>query len=284
MSPSWYRAHRDTFHAVLANALASDAYECTPLPSEVFFGPRAFGSRTIRGTMPHYGLYHGPMHYRVVGQPNGWHVEVRFAVELPEGLSVMQLPDCALSSELEGPVQCVGIPFSQANSLEACPSSGTFRATTTPRNLQALLRRWSQEPERYYQRDARAFNLPIHYDFSFEAVSADTPEPVASDLRIPIGTTCARTPYFLAMRSGWSMPVVAHEIGHVLGLLDEYEMFSGIVSFYPKTPFPGADQSRMGLSMREETVVLPLHHYLILRRFFCPEPPTRDPYDRVFRP
>jgi hypothetical protein len=74
------------------------------------------------------------------------------------------------------------------------------------------------------------------------------------------------------MRSGWSLPIVAHEVGHVLGLLDEYEMLSGILDFYPKTPLAGADRSRMGLSMKEYTVVLPMHHYLILRRYFCPEP------------
>ncbi len=58
-------------------------------------------------------------------------------------------------------------------------------------------------------------------------------------------------------------------------------MFSGIVGFYPKTPFVGAERSRFGLSMKEETVVLPLHHYLVLRRFFCPEPENRDPYQHA---
>jgi hypothetical protein len=80
------------------------------------------------------------------------------------------------------------------------------------------------------------------------------------------------------MRAGWSLPVLAHEVGHVMGLLDEYETFSGIVSCYPKTPFPGAEISRMGLSMLEPTRVLPVHHYLILRRFFCPDPGAADPY------
>lgn len=66
-----------------------------------------------------------------------------------------------------------------------------------------------------------------------------------------------------------------------MGLLDEYEMFSGITSLYPKTPFPGAEVSRMGLSMFEETRALPLHHYLILRRYACPEPRADGPYPRV---
>ena len=64
-------------------------------------------------------------------------------------------------------------------------------------------------------------------------------------------------------------------MGHLLGLLDEYEMLSGIVGFYPKAPFEGAERSRMGLSMREGTELLPMHHYLVLRRYFCPEPTDR---------
>ena len=58
-------------------------------------------------------------------------------------------------------------------------------------------------------------------------------------------------------------------------------MLSGITPLYPKTPFPGAEVSRMGLSMREDTKILPLHHYLILRRYVCPEPKASGPYPRV---
>jgi hypothetical protein len=104
-------------------------------------------------------------------------------------------------------------------------------------------------------------------------------QPRQVSLAVPLATSCARTPYFQAFRSGWSLPIVAHEVGHVLGLLDEYEMFSGIVGFYPKTPFEGAERSRMGLSMKEDTEVLPLHHYLVLRRYFCPEPEAFDPHE-----
>ena len=79
--------------------------------------------------------------------------------------------------------------------------------------------------------------------------------------------------------SGWSLPIVAHEVGHVLGLLDEYETFSGITRLYPKTPFEGAERSRMALSMKEETLLLPLHHYLVVRRAVCAKPKERAPID-----
>ena len=50
---------------------------------------------------------------------------------------------------------------------------------------------------------------------------------------------------------------------------------------YPKTPFPGAEISRMGLSMREDSIVLPLHHYLVLRRYLCAEPRSPDPFSHA---
>ena len=110
----------------------------------------------------------------------------------------------------------------------------------------------------------------MRYDFTSSPPADEIPG--RADLAVPLSRTCGRTPYFSAFRSGWSLPIVAHEVGHVLGLLDEYETFSGLIPAYPKTPFPGAEVSRMGLSMREETLILPLHHYLVLRRAFCPEP------------
>jgi hypothetical protein len=76
--------------------------------------------------------------------------------------------------------------------------------------------------------------------------------------------------------------LLAHEVGHSLGQLDEYEMLSGILDAYPKTPYPGAEGSRMGLSVRNHTYILPLHHYLILRRYFCLEPVRELPFQATF--
>ena len=278
LAPPWVKAHRRTFRSVLEETLASDAYVCDPLPREVFFGATADGVRTVQGTMPHYGVYHGPMHYEIHREGGRWRVVVRIAVEVQGVQGQLELPDCVLAPELEGQVRCEGIPYARSGTLHACPDSGRFSAVGTPGNIAALLARWSRDPELYWERDAAAWGLPVQYDFRFAAVDGNETFRGPTHMTVPLEPTCGRTPYFQAMRAGWSMPIVAHEIGHVLGLLDEYEMFSGIVELYPKTPFEGAERSRMGLSMKEETVLLPLHHYLVLRRYFCPEPDTRDPY------
>lgn len=169
------------------------------------------------------------------------------------------------------------MPYSLAGSLSACPGSGTFLLPAARPFMRALLHRWSREAASYYNRDAAYFGLPVRYTFDFRPAD-EVAGPV--DLRVPLSTTCGRTPYFSAFRSGWSLPIVAHEVGHVLGLLDEYEALSGLSSAYPKKPFAGAEISRMGLSMREETRVLPLHHYLVLRRAYCATP-RHAGFDRV---
>ncbi len=280
MSPHWVRAHHETYQRILERAFAADAYVCAPTPREVFWGEIEFGSRWISGTMPHYNFYHGPMRYRVVRSRSGWLVSVRIVVDPPEIGGVMELPDCRLAPQLEGPVQCAGRAFTSSGSLETCPDVGTFTAQVTPNNVGVLLADWSREVERYYNRDARAEGLPVRYDFEFSMVEAANGELVS--LELPLDTSCGRTPYFWSVRSGWTLPILAHEMGHTLGLLDEYEMLSGIIGFYPKTAFEGAERSRMGLSMRERSMVLPIHHYLVLRRYFCPEPVDDNPYGVPF--
>jgi len=221
--------------------------------------------------MPHYDLYDGPMRYQVRRAEDQWIVQAWVVVEPPPITGRMELPDCQLAKALDGPVECSGRPYSQTTSLDICPAGGSFSAPVTRRNVRALLAYWSEAVERYYNRDAAKQGLPLRYDFTFTLPEA-RPVPASAALVVPLATSCARTPYFDALRSGWSLPILAHEMGHVLGLLDEYEMFSGVVGFYPKAPFEGAERSRMGLSMREGTELLPMHHYLVLRRYFCPEP------------
>jgi hypothetical protein len=266
-------AHRATFRAILEDTIAKDPYACAPSPRAVFFGDVPDGERVIAGEMPHYGFFFGPMHYRVARRGAGWKVKVTVAIDPPASALDLELPDCELVREAGGDERrCSGTPYSASPKTDACPRSGSFAIDASPAHVRALLARWSREAERYYTRDARAFGLPVDYDFDFVLTEAAGGGPLGADLAVPLSPTCGRTPYFSAFRSGWSLPIVAHEVGHVLGLLDEYEAFSGLSSLYPKTPFAGAEVSRMGLSMREGTRILPLHHYLIVRRYLCAEP------------
>lgn len=271
LSPFWVQQHAASYASMLAHALAVDAYICEPAPREVFFGETPAGLRLITGSMPHYDLYEGPMRYQLRRVRGHWYVEAWVVVEPPPNTGRMELPDCSLREYLEGPVECSGHPYSQSTTLDICPENGSFSAPVTAKNVRVLLAHWSSAVEGYYNRDAQAHGLPVSYDFTF-TIPEERRVPASSALVVPLATSCARTPYFQAVRSGWTLPILAHEMGHLLGLLDEYAALSGIVDLYPKAPFAGADRSRMGLSMRESTVLVPMHHYLVLRRFFCPEP------------
>ena len=278
MSAPFVAGHPETFRGILADAIAKDAYVCLPRPREVFFGEVAEGERAIVGQMPHYGLFFGPMSYRVGRSGGRWRVRLLVAVVPPDPREMLELPDCAMSGEVDEATACAE-DRERETTLEVCPPRARGLARATPRTVDALLGRYSREVAAYWSRDALAEGLPIDYDFEFRR--AETADPSRVDMALPLVTTCGRTPYFSSLRSGWSLPIVAHEMGHVLGLLDEYETFSGM--FYPKTPFPGAEVSRMGLSMREATRVLPVHHYLVLRRWFCPSPGETTPFRDAVR-
>jgi hypothetical protein len=268
--------YAQTYREVLHEALAGDAYQCTPLPAEVFWDNQLDDDRVISGTMPHYGFYYGPMHYVVRRHQSHYRVEVRFAVSPPSPSDTLKMPDCNLRPWLEGNVVCEGHPFVQSKTREACPDTGKFEAPATLHNVAALLSRWSVEAEEDYNRDAASFHIPVTYDFQFDFPQNTSEQAV--DMQLPLSTNCARLPYFTGLHSAWSPPILAHEVGHVLGLLDEYQPLSGLVPFYPKTPYLGCETSRMGLSMKTDTRFYPIHHYLILRRFLCSEPQSRNPY------
>jgi len=264
---------------LLGDHMAKDSFTCLPPVAQVL-GPPPGPERTrrIHGQQPHYGWYRGPFLYRVGAAGGKWRVSLDIVVQAEQG-GTLELPDCSLRDQLRGEVVCEGTPYEEDPGVEACPDSGRFEAPASRHNLRVLLRQWSDQAEAYYNRDAERYGLPVVYDFHF-TLEGDAPRgPV--DLVMPLWNSCGRTPYFLALRSGWSIPILAHEIGHYLGLLDEYQPLSGIVSFYPKTPFEGSEGSRMGLSMKTQTLFYPLHHYLVLRRFHCDEPARHDGAPRV---
>ena len=268
------RSYGAVFRSVLEDALDKDEFVCAPTPHDVFFSRAPEGARVIRGAMPHYGVWFAPMRYEVRRGAGAWRVAVNVRVEPPPEGALLELPDCALAGRVDGPRAG---PRARAGESEApiCPSSRVFAARATTRTVQALLERWSTEVERYFNRDAAAFGLPVTYDFEFFLDEDARGRRV--DLSLPLATTCGRTPYFAAASSGWSLPVLAHEMGHVLGLLDEFEDVGEMLGIAYTSP-SGLELSRMGESRTEASMVLPLHHYLVLRRFFCPEPAAADPY------
>jgi hypothetical protein len=283
LSPGEANKHAAHFRELLADSVQKDRYECLP-PVDLTLGPPRgdIAERRIEGEIPHYNLFFGPFRYRVRGDRAAevWRVSLNVALDPSTLEGVLELPDCALKGELRGEVVCEGIPHEEDPGVKACPESGRFEAPVSRRNLEALVRRWSEEVEAYWNRDAERYGLAVRYDFEFFLATGTAKEPV--DIRTALWMTCGRTPYFTAFRSGWSIPIVAHEVGHYLGLFDEYEALSGML--YEKTPFEGSENSRMGLSMKTYTRLYPLHHYLVLRRFHCDEPSEHDPYQRVLDP
>ena len=264
------------WRTLLEDNLNKDPYRCLPTVEQVLSPPPGpILDQRIRGQMPHYDWFHGPMLYRIGVRDGHWQVMLNVALT-PSGADTIELPDCRT---LVSHTHCEGRPYEADPGVKACPASGRFEAPATRDNLRALMRRWSRDIEQYWNRDARHFGLPIRYDFEFFLVDEPADRPI--DVRAPLRLSCGRTPYFMAFRSGWSIPVLAHEVGHYLGLLDEYEALSGIFDFYPKTPFEGSENSRMGLSMKTHTRLMPMHHYLVLRRLHCDPPEARDPYAGV---
>ena len=163
------KEHAEHFRELLWQALAKDAHVCLPSVADTFAPPAAsWPTRQLRGTMPHYDWFEGPMSYRVgpdrASGGSQWLVRVNIAVA-PTSADLLELPDCALASELDGAVVCNGTPYELAPGVEACPTTGRFEAPATRHNQRVLLQRWSRDVETYFNRDAEHYGLPVRYDF-----------------------------------------------------------------------------------------------------------------------
>src|SRR5262249_55482886 len=73
LSGSAVSTYRRTFRAVLEDAIDKDSFVCLPSPREVFFSNQPDGERVIRGAMPHYGFFFGPMRYVIRRRDGQWH-------------------------------------------------------------------------------------------------------------------------------------------------------------------------------------------------------------------
>ncbi len=121
--------------------------------------------------------------------------------------------------------------------------------------------------------------------FAFRAVSPlDNPHYV-----IDLAPGEPRTPYDLTWGAGWSAHLIAHEVGHMMGLDDEYPQIKKTVGHaIGEEPAWRADAalrlswfhcdlgSLMCDSKGPDAIPQPAHYYLIARRRFCRERSTFD--------
>ncbi len=103
-----------------------------------------------------------------------------------------------------------------------------------------------------------AFN-PYPYPVSF-TFNLSKPK-VRKDVRATLIEKNTRGPYFLFWTTLWGDKTISHEMGHVMGLDDEYS----------NTPFPEltyCDRSSIMCASSSGTP-FPFHYYLIMRRLLC---------------
>lgn len=98
------------------------------------------------------------------------------------------------------------------------------------------------------------------YDFGlkYQLRFAATKNPKNSHFRVNLKAK-TRGPYDTNWSLGWSEKTIAHEIGHMLGLGDEYQTLTSKIDCIK--------ESMMCAGSKQ----LPFHHYHVLRRVFIPK-------------
>ena len=108
------------------------------------------------------------------------------------------------------------------------------------------------------------------------------PQARAAHFVVWLAPGTPRTPFDVTWGRGWSAHLMAHEIGHMMGLDDEYEQARktwghaiGEDEIWDRDPRVKREWLRCDLrslmcdSKGEASRPLPYHYYLILRRRFC---------------
>lgn len=113
-----------------------------------------------------------------------------------------------------------------------------------------------------YWNSARPAGSPFVFEFIFG------PDSRRADFTVLLHRERVRGPYFHNWSVQWSANTVAHEVGHMLGLNDEYETLTGDISRCD--PASLLCDSRYG-------ALQPQHYYFVLRRYLCPVPPPSAP-------
>ncbi|GEM_PF-1613201 len=105
---------------------------------------------------------------------------------------------------------------------------------------------------------------PLNMTFNFNVVDNVND----AHFVIPLTDKSVRSPYDALWSTAWDEQIVAHELGHMMGLNDEYDQFETTLGL--STSFLASKCSAASL-MCESSPGGPLlyHYYLILRRMIC---------------
>jgi len=133
----------------------------------------------------------------------------------------------------------------------------------TPADTKALSEKFTQAEALW---NSNAVELDFPYRFHFQAV------PTAKQAHFSVQLLdSTRGPYDQFWARDWRARTIAHELGHMLGLGDEYQTLSGEVDCLPASLM--CDNNR-GLPMKH-------HYYFILRRLLSNEVFTHGIFFRL---
>jgi len=148
---------------------------------------------------------------------------------------------------------------------------------TMRRGLQEAAKVWSQSSP----------NQDIVYDFDIDQSSEES-----ANLTVNLETGRTRGPYYSNWTTEWSSAVIAHEMGHVMGLDDEYHQMRNTARGSGFGPFVcrmiwGTSENPIIRDECDPTSLMcdphaagnvpqPYHHYLIARRLACADQPIDE--------
>lgn len=109
-----------------------------------------------------------------------------------------------------------------------------------------------QEAENIWNHD----KVEMDFKYAFKFAVVEDPSQALYSVSILDDT---RGPYDVSWGRNWTSTVIAHELGHMLGLGDEYQTFTSISDCLPESLMCSSWKGRL----------LPQHFYFILRRFIA---------------